>query len=278
MLKNSFCHVPGIGPVYEQRLWSLGFDTWDAVLNRFSNVLAGKRFASLDKHLRRSAEELDGGNAAFFSSGLPTEEHWRIYGDFRGSVAYLDIETTGLYGAGNVITTIAVYDGERVRCYVQGENLADFEDDIQGYKLLVTYNGKCFDIPIIEQSFRMRFHAAHIDLRYVLGALGYPGGLKTCEKQFGIDRGDLDGVDGYYAVLLWDEYARGGNEQALETLLAYNVQDVINLETLMVAAYNEKLKRTPFRGSYEQAHATAPDVPWRAHPDTLRRIRERFLV
>lgn len=278
MIKNSFCHIPGIGPVYEQRLWSLGFDTWEAVRNRFSNVLAGRRFASLDDHLDRSAEELSRGNASYFAKGLPSEEQWRLYGDFRHAVAYIDIETTRSALGGNVITSIALYDGARVRCYVRGRNLERFEDDIGEYKLLVTYNGKCFDAPIIEQTFRMRLHAAHIDLRFLLASLGYPGGLKSCEKQFGIDRGELDGVNGYCAVLLWEEYARTGNERALETLIAYNVQDVIHLETLMVGAYNQKLKRTPFLDIHEQAASPSPHVPWHPDADVLRRLRSRIAV
>jgi hypothetical protein len=32
MLKNTFCHIPGISPAAEQRLWSAGIDCWDAAL------------------------------------------------------------------------------------------------------------------------------------------------------------------------------------------------------------------------------------------------------
>jgi len=51
--------------------------------------------------------------------------------------------------------------------------------------------------------FGIELNQVHIDLRYVLRSLGYTGGLKGCEKQAGIDRGNLEGVDGYFAVLLW---------------------------------------------------------------------------
>ena len=66
----------------------------------------------------------------------------------------------------------------------------------------MTYNGKSFDIPFIESHFGAKLTHAHIDLRYILASLGYRGGLKGCEKQLGIDRGDLKNVDGYFAVLL----------------------------------------------------------------------------
>lgn len=43
---------------------------------------------------------------------------------------------------------------------------------------------------------------------------------------------------GFFAVLLWQEFQQTGNIKALETLLVYNIEDVVNLETLMVLAYN----------------------------------------
>jgi len=80
----------------------------------------------------------------------------------------------------------------------------------------------------------------------VLFSLGFRGGLKGCERQLGMGRGDLKDIDGYFAVLLWDEYQRTGDQKVLDTLLAYNIQDTINLENLMVTAYNMKLRQTPF--------------------------------
>ena len=44
-----------------------------------------------------------------------------------------------------------------------------------------------------------------------MSSLGYRGGLKGCEKCLGLDRAELDGVDGYFAVLLWNEYRKSGN-------------------------------------------------------------------
>ncbi|MGB9437458.1 MAG: ribonuclease H-like domain-containing protein, partial [Desulfobacterales bacterium] len=59
-------------------------------------------------------------------------------------------------------------------------------------------------------------------------------------------RGNSRDVDGFFAVLLWDEYQKTGDQKTFDTLLAYNVQDTITLENLMVTAYNMKLKETPF--------------------------------
>lgn len=260
----------------EQRLWSLGYDSWDDVLGEKEPRLSPRRFGKICDYIRRSSSQLEDQNSAFFARHLPAAQHWRLFPEFRYSVAYLDIESTGLRSGSDTITTIALYNGRNIRYYVHGRNLAAFRTDIQRYKLVVTYNGKCFDVPFIEHYFDIRIDAAHIDLRYVLKSLGYMGGLKGCEKQLGINRGDLDGVDGYFAVLLWRDFVNNHNERALETLLAYNIEDVVNLETLMVRAYNLKLRGTPFSTSHRRDEPERPPLPFEPDPQTIRRLRQAY--
>jgi len=57
------------------------------------------------------------------------------------------------------------------------------------------------------------------------------GGLKVVERKLGIER-QLKGVDGYVAVQLWWDYVNNGNLDSLQTLLAYNAEDVVNLRVL----------------------------------------------
>ena len=250
MLKSSFVHISGIGPKTEQRLWQSGIDTWDKFTDNIPVRFSTARWAEIDKALEISRFHLNNDDPRFFEQGLPSSQHWRLFPDFRNSTAYLDIETTGMTYTANPITTIAVYDGTCVKTYVQGDNLDRFIDDIGHYQVLVTYNGKCFDIPFLERYFNTPLDHVHIDLRFVLASLGIKGGLKGSEKQLGIDRGPLNDVDGLFAVLLWKAYLRSGNPRALETLLAYNAEDTINLEYLMVQAYNLKLEQTPFYNQY----------------------------
>jgi len=179
-----------------------------------------------------------------------------------------------LGGPGDYITTIALYDGTSIFSYVRGRNLDEFRTDIARYKVIVTYNGRCFDVPFIENDLGIKMNHAHIDLRYVLKSLGYTGGLKGCEKKLGIDREELDGIDGYFAVLLWKDFKAKKNEKALETLLAYNVTDTVNLETLMFTAYNMKLKETPFFHTHQLAAPEPPQNPFTPDMKTVRRIME----
>ena len=104
-------------------------------------------------------------------------------------------------------------------------------------------------------------------------SLGFRGGLKECERQLGIDRGDLKDIDGFFAVLLWDEYSRSGDQRALDTLLAYNVQDTITLENLMVTAYNMKLQQTPFFENVLIEKSMTPVNPYKVDLETVDRIK-----
>jgi uncharacterized protein YprB with RNaseH-like and TPR domain len=278
MLTSTFCHIPGIGTRIEEKLWEEGIRTWDDCVEIGAGVLGAARARSVEEHLYLSREALDESNVRFFAGSLPAAESWRMFPEFRGRIAYLDIETTGLSfdGIGDGITTIALYDGHRIRHYVQGENLQAFKDDIFEYDLLVTYNGKTFDVPFIENYFMIRLDQAHIDLRYVLASLGLRGGLKGCERQLGLDRGDLDGVDGFFAVLLWNEYRNNGNGRALDTLLAYNIQDTVTLEALLTIAYNMKIEDTPFGASHRiELASRTPESPFAPDLDTIDMLRRR---
>lgn len=53
-------------------------------------------------------------------------------------------------------------------------------------------------------------------------------------------------VDGLLAVLVWREYERGSTT-ALDTLVRYNLEDVVNLQYLADVAYNEALAKLPIR-------------------------------
>lgn len=277
MLRNTFCHMPGIGPKSERALWEAGLTGWEALTPNAAAHLPPRRRERLCAYAGESATHLAAGNGGYFAERMPSRECWRLFPEFRQRVAYLDIETTGLDGMYDTITTIALYDGQSVFTFVNGRNLDAFAACIARYQLVVTFNGKTFDIPFIRNALGVVMPHAHIDLRYVLADLGYRGGLKSCERQLGLDRGELADIDGYAAVLLWQDYRRNGNGKALETLLAYNIADVVNLATIMPVAYNRKLADTPFLHSHTLP-ITPPQwsSPYQADPATLRRIRRHL--
>ncbi len=257
MLTATFCHIPGVGHATERNLWKQGITSWQSLL-RNPAVITRVSPREVSRCLLASVRALED-DPLFFSRLLKNKDGWRLFPHFRESSAYLDIETTGL-GDDAEITTIALYDGDTVATYVNGRNLDDFVSDIERFKVIITYNGITFDIPFIERFFRIKLEQTAIDLRYILARLGFRGGLKGCEKQLGINRGALDGVDGSFAVRLWREYERCNNQAALETLLAYNVEDTVNLERLMVEAYNRNISATPFREAFILPYPEPPQL------------------
>jgi hypothetical protein len=279
MLQNTFCHIPRVGVKTEALLWEAGVRSWDD-LAALRAPVPGVRgsLPALQAGLEESLARFQAGDGAWFAARMPAKESWRLYADFLHSAAYVDIETTGTGPPEDHITSIALYDGATVRTYVHGRNLEDFLDDIRDYRLLVTFNGKCFDAPFIERQFATRLDMAHLDLRFALKAAGVGGGLKKVEKHFGLDRGDLDGVDGYWAVLLWQDFLQRGDERSLETLLAYNVEDVLSLQVLAAHAFNLLLDKTPFAVSHQVALPALGANPYTGHREVLDRVRARYFA
>jgi uncharacterized protein YprB with RNaseH-like and TPR domain len=271
MLTNTFCHIPGIGEKTERSLWSAGVISWDSAVPQVSIRLPRPLQESWDRHIEESHRNYKKRNAGYFAEKLPSNQQWRLYRDFRDDCAFVDIETTGLFWE-HEITTAVLYDARSIRYYVNGDNLEQLPRDLKDYRLLVTYNGKRFDIPLIERFFHIRLPQAHIDLRYPLWTIGLKGGLKGCERHLGIGRPGLEGVDGFVAVLLWNEYRKRKDVKALETLLAYNVQDTVALHALMVHALNENVKATPFSASHSLPPPLPPEPPFQADHDTVKRL------
>ena len=260
MLRHSFIHVPGVGDKRERDLWRKGFVDWDAF--RRLHPPGAWRDLILDR--------LDVEAAA---RALPRREAWRLAAEFPGRMLFLDIETTGLSFEGDSVTCVGVSDGSGVATYVRGENLSKFPEALSGVELLVTYNGSMFDVPVLQRAFPRvdfaRFH--HIDLRFPLHRLGLKGGLKGVEKTLGLARPDaIEGVDGYTAVLLWRAH-KAGHEGALETLLCYCLEDVVNLKPLLAEAYNRMTRDLPIEVP-PIVDTRRPAIPYRADPELVRSL------
>ncbi len=240
MLKSTFIHVPCIGNTTEENLWKSDILTWKDFFSRYKSLrLSEQKKRQMMHYLKFSDKELSGLKHNFFSANLAADQHWRAYPDFRERCAFLDIETTGLDKHRNRLTVVGIFDGKKSKVYINGINMDEFEKDIKKYSLIVTFNGKCFDLPFLQQKYPdIDFDMLHVDLRFLLRKLGYTGGLKRIEKDVGIVRGDdIKDVDGYEAVRLWHNYERGSRD-ALRTLVDYNIADIENLKALMDLAFD----------------------------------------
>ena len=237
--------MPGITLRDEKILWQGNVFDWDCFLENMNLLkLPSHKKDRIKKLICISKENYELGNHSFFSESLPLNEHWRAFPDFSDKCCFLDIETTGLSRERNKITTIGLYDGKQSRVFVRGKDLNEFEKIIKDYSLIVTFNGRCFDLPFIKTVFpSLNLNHLHVDLRYALKEAGYTGGLKKIERSFGLSRdSEIGEVDGLEAVKLWHRYERIGDTRALDKLVAYNKADVENLKPLMEMAF-ECIKR-----------------------------------
>lgn len=247
MLENTFLHIPGLGTTTERALWSQGCLHWRDLLDGIERYSCGQVSKTMVRYtLERSCQSLETKEHQFFRQSLGMKEAWRAFPEFRDGCVYLDIETDGGQ-SGDSITTIGLYDGKEYQCLIKGQDLGNFPDIISNYGMIVTFFGASFDLPMLQKCFRtIKFDQIHIDLCPTLRRLGYRGGLKKIEKQLGIQRGDdTEGLNGLDAVRLWRRYRALGDEEALEKLVAYNREDVVNMERLAEIAY-EGLRRETF--------------------------------
>jgi uncharacterized protein YprB with RNaseH-like and TPR domain len=261
MLESTFIHCAGIGYATEQALWGAGARTWEGYLEqRGCGRWTGRRYDELAATVEASRLALGRRDVTFFSERLTARDQWRLYPAFRDRVAYVDIETTGLSFGWDRITVVALYDGERSRAFVRGQNLDEFPEVISGYSLLVTFNGSLFDVPFLRSAFPgIRIPPAHVDLRFALRRLGLRGGLKSIERQVGLERpAHLRGIDGWEAVRLWHRYERG-DRRALETLVEYAAEDVKSLAPLAERAC-EGLAEQLGLGTRHSALGTRPSA------------------
>lgn len=245
MLRSTFIHIDGIAHATEQRLWRAGFEDWHALLAYEGELDGVASHGYFREQVAESIERLESGHHQFFARPLGLREAWRAFHDFRDSCVYLDIETDGGQ-SGDSITTIGMYDGVQYTCLVKGSDLENFRDAISKYSMIVTFFGSGFDLPMLNKRFRgLDLDQIHIDLCPTLRQVGLRGGLKKIEKQLGIGRSDeTDGLNGLDAVRLWRRYDRFGDDAALETLIAYNREDVVNLEHLAEYAYSHLWRAT----------------------------------
>ncbi|MEJ2738726.1 MAG: ribonuclease H-like domain-containing protein [Dehalococcoidia bacterium] len=152
--------------------------------------------------------------------------------------AYLDIETTGLSFYYDAITVVGIYlcnstDNKLIQLVGRHINRKNLLKSLENVQTIYTYNGKRFDIPFIERflGIDLLIDFSHYDLMYDCWKYNLRGGFKAVERQLKIPR-QLQDINGAEAVVLWKHYRNYGNRKALELLLQYNKEDVVNLKLL----------------------------------------------
>jgi uncharacterized protein len=174
-----------------------------------------------------------------------------------GGALFIDTETTGLGGSGAIafLLGMAWFDAAQ-RLNVEQLLLRSPSDEpalldvlterLLSAQLLVSYNGKAFDWPLLKGRYVMNRRKVpgdlpHLDLLHIgrrlhrarLGACR----LKTLESEvLGFERGvDVDGGD---VPARYAHFLRTGDEEALRQVVEHNAWDVVSMAAL-VGLYGE---------------------------------------
>lgn len=243
MIEHTFQMLPSVGAKKEKALWESDILSWDDFLSSDSiDCVKPALKERSDPIVMQAAELLKDDDSFALSDLIPKSEHWRMFDHFKDDAAYLDIETDGL-SRDALVTVVTVHRKDRTYTLTEGFDLdpESLSKALEGSKILVTYNGSCFDVPVLRNSFpEVDLDIPQYDLRFASRKVGYKGGLKPLEMELGIHRSeDILDVDGAMAVHLWHQWKRNGDEDALNILQEYNRADTVNLEYIAGVIYGK---------------------------------------
>lgn len=239
MIRRTFQLSSGIGPWREKDLWARGVSNWDDLRLRGAEVLPAPLQGELARAVDRAEEALLRGDVVALAALLPVREHWRLWPLVRERALCLDVEADGSLDR-LTPTVVGCFDPDGLATFVSGRNLEALPVRLGAHPIWVTFNGTCFDLPVLRRAFpELAAPALHLDLRGVTRRMGLGGGLKAIEDRLGIARPlHLRGTGGREAVALWRAYRRSGALEPLRALVEYNLYDAFQLRAVADHAFN----------------------------------------
>jgi uncharacterized protein YprB with RNaseH-like and TPR domain len=168
-------------------------------------------------------------------------------------IAFLDTETTGLAGGtGTYVFLVGVGVFDKGQFTVHQFFMRDFDEEpaqleavgelLDHCEAVVSFNGRSFDLPLLETRFvmvRQRPHltgAPHLDLLPTSRAF-WKYRLESCAlssletELLGVRRTQED-VPGWLIPGLYVDYTRTGNAREMPRIFYHNAQDILSLVTL----------------------------------------------
>lgn len=243
LLAQSLCMLKGISPATECTLRQRGIILQKQLLTSADDLFSAKQAAKIKNSYQRiekiqQLNLLDG-----LVNALPCGHRVRVIYEYYQKTAFLDIETDGKSEYAN-ITCISILKENKISTFVQGRNLDDFLDLWATCGIIVTFNGKRFDLPRILNEFCLTTVPAHIDLMHEAAHYGLRGGLKNITNNLGFQRKEQNCTIGNDAIVLWQEFNETQNEEKLSQLIAYNQDDVYALKWLYQKLLPRSLENT----------------------------------
>jgi uncharacterized protein YprB with RNaseH-like and TPR domain len=182
----------------------------------------------------------------------------------RESLVFLDTETTGIQGGTGMVpflVGLGYFEGDdfhMVQYFMRDFDeepsmLLAIEDLLRRFKLVVTYNGSSFDVPLLETRFTLaRLNSpfesmAHLDL--------LPGARRLWRQGYGSCR--LAALESRIVTFLrghdipggmipqaYFEFLQGRGSSVMNAVLKHNVYDVLSLAALTICAC-DRIVREP---------------------------------
>ncbi|MCW3998326.1 MAG: ribonuclease H-like domain-containing protein [Candidatus Bathyarchaeota archaeon] len=243
--------LSGIGPKREFKLKKDGYSSikalenhplWKKSASNFMNLINKKEIGQLQSHLWKNHPKSH--PLIHYLAGLNKTENFAI----------VDIETLGLSERPIVLIGIAtlrkkaVHTSQLLMRSISDEPAAiwAFTKKIHSHYSLISYNGRSFDIPYIQQ--RLAYYGIdcqinnpHFDLlHFTRRALRHKlrnCRLETVEEYLNIGRGI--NIPGALVPEFYQTYQQTGNVGPLVAIVEHNKQDLITLATLFSRLYEE---------------------------------------
>ncbi len=180
----------------------------------------------------------------------------------RERIVFLDTETTGIQGGTGTcpfLIGLGFFRGSRFQ--VVQYFIRDFDEEssmllalgklLEPFDLIVTYNGKAFDLPLVENRCvlsrldRPFQHLSHFDLLFTARRL-WRASQGSCrltaleEKLVGFERGP--DIPGSMIPRAYFDYLRSSDASILKNVFSHNVYDVLSLAALMVQASDQVVR------------------------------------
>jgi uncharacterized protein YprB with RNaseH-like and TPR domain len=163
-------------------------------------------------------------------------------------MAFVDTETTGLAGGTGTyafLVGVGLFQGEQfiihqffMRDYhEEPAQLCALGELLDGLEAVVSFNGKSFDLPLLETRFIMTRQPPRLDLLSTARRL-WKYRLESCAlsaleaEVLGVTRTQED-VPGWLIPGLYAAYARSGDAREMPRIFYHNAQDILSLVTLM---------------------------------------------
>lgn len=168
---------------------------------------------------------------------------------------FVDTETTGLAGGTGTLAFVVGLaffdtDGFHIHQYFlrdlgdEPAMIARLAEELPAFELLVSFNGRAFDVPILETRFILNRRPFPMSMRPHLDLLPparrlWRHHLPSCslmsieEEVLGVRRDQAD-VPGYLIPSLYRDYLRTGDARDMQRVLYHNAVDILSLVALAV--------------------------------------------